>query len=766
MVLRSDWNAKKAADGILLTYAINSFLKNNCFIFHSDYGKKGVELTTAQRLKNQITNAEQVKKFQNINVYTGKNNIADIDIDCTECMELADDFLMPSGIEFGRESTPRSHRIFKILDLTKEHTRTFFTFRDSNEDNTLIELRAHNHYTMCGGQYDNEEKVVYNKVGNLTEINYDQLHKSVAMLALAAVILRKVRLPNVSAHNEFYKEIAGVMKQYKIAEDDASRIFESVINKANCPNCIKDKKTRFAQLRGVYKREDGLKTVGLPTIIKKYGWSENEHEDIKKILYAITGRHALPSYTNTFVTRICYMMLQKKYYDLEDKEMYDGESIDVKYAKYFKNGKYTPLKFWKQHPDSKVAVNFTYKPMEKSRFVTVDKKLMINIYEENDLKPDSKADTDYWDALVKHVIPHDACREHFLDWIAYIIQNKGKKIRHGLILQSNEFQLGKGSLYDVVRDILGRVNAKKIELDQALDKGKGYLVNSIITLIDEAKSSGKWEEKQRLINTLKTILTEGSVGIRQLYKEYTEQDTCTNYWINTNHRDAFALPPNEVRYWVYFSEAKRNAQLLKDYHYARYNHNLAGGVYAKLLDRPLKHFDPLGVAPHTEYRDLMTQLADKPINDYVKECFEQGIFPLDRSLVTTTELFHFWRDKNKLRITRERDVADALKLIGGVRKRGCPVTDIGKSVNIWIIRDIEKFGKLSGPELGKKYQGFYTDTRTLIKDAGKPIDKADHWYKDPKVQYKNNMNEDGTVNETKNYHEELQRNTGEYDDDY
>ena len=91
-------------------------------------------------------------------------------------------------------------------------------------------------------------------------------------------------------------------------------------------------------------------------------------------------------------------------------------------------------------------------------------------------------------------------------------------------------------------------------------------LHAIITLIDEAKSSGKWEEKQRLINTLKTILTEGSVGIRQLYKEYTEQDTCTNYWINTNHRDAFALPPNEVRYWVYFSEAKRNAQLLKDYH--------------------------------------------------------------------------------------------------------------------------------------------------------------------------------------------------------
>ena len=729
--------------------ALQSFLDNKCFIFHSPCGKKGVALTKAQRLKNQITNAAQVKDYQNYNLYTGIENVADADLDVPETNELADDFLAPAGVEFGRASTPRAHRLYKILDLEKKHTRMFHSFRDSEEDNVLLELRAHDHYTMCGGIYDNKEEVVYSKLGKLTEINYDQFHKSVAMLALAAVLLRKVRLPNVTAHNEFYKEVAGMLHQYKITKEDAEKVFEAVLNKANCSNCIKDKKTRLAQLKGVYKRAGGLRTVGLPRIVEKYKWSENEHDDIKKILYAITGRHTLPAYTNDFVDRIAYVMKSKKYYDLEDKELYDGESIDIKYAKQFKNGKYTPLKFWKQHPDNKVCVDFTYKPAEPKRFVYVEKKLMINIYEAHDLKPDPKADADLFDALVKHVIPHDEHRKHFLDWIAYIVQNPGKKIRHGLIMQSDCFQLGKGSLYDVVRDILGRVNAKKIELDQALDKGKGYLVNSIIVLIDEAKSSGKWEEKQRLINTLKTILTEGSVGIRQLYKEYTEQDTCTNYWINTNHRDAFALPPNEVRYWVYFSEAERNAQLLKDYHNARYNHNLAGGVYADLLDRNVSKFDPLGVAPHTPYRDLMTQLADKPINDYVKECFEQGIFPLDRSLVTTTELFHFWRDKNKLKIYREREVADALKLIGGVRKRGCEVKEVGSSVNIWIIRDHDKYSTLSAKELGHKYQGFYTDSRTSIVSAMKPQDRATPWQK-PGAEYLKNMTKAGEKNVDRN----------------
>ena len=59
------------------------------------------------------------------------------------------------------------------------------------------------------------------------------------------------------------------------------------------------------------------------------------------------------------------------------------------------------------------------------------------------------------------MIPHDECRKHFLDWNAWILQNPGKKVRHGLIFQSDEFQLGKGSLYDINRDILGRKNDKE-----------------------------------------------------------------------------------------------------------------------------------------------------------------------------------------------------------------------------------------------------------------------------------------------------------------
>ena len=679
-----------------------ALIQNDFIIFASDFGKKVVAESWTKKLSKQVKQVSEFKDYNNYNIKTGSTaRVVDVDLDCKEANLLADSFLPATGIEFGRSSTPRAHRLFKVIDLTKKDTRKFYSFK-GKEKSMLAELRANDHYTMCLGKYDNGEKVTYSKCENPTEIQWESLQKMVALLSASCVILRKYAPKGT--RNEYIKLIIATLWQHKIDRDDCIKIIAAVAATAK-----DNTKERLARVADIYKRDRSEQIQGLPTLAKEFNWTEDEVKDFKKLLMKITGRDVLPVFTTEFVDRICYMMKQKKYYDLQDKEMYDKDSIDVKYAKDFKNGKYTPLKFWKQHPDRKVCVDFSYKPATEARFVTVDKKLMINIYEKHDLEPNSKVDTDIYYALVKHLIPHDDCRKHFLDWNAWIIQNKGKKVRHGIILQSDEFQLGKGSLYDVNRDILGRVNAKKIELEQALDKGKGYLINSIMCLIDEAKSTGKWEEKQKLINTLKIIISEGSVGIRQLYKEYSESDTCTNYWINTNHRDAFSLPPNEVRYWVYFCEAKRNEMMLTEYHNARFNHNLAAGVYAKMLDRPLSNFKPNGVAPHTIYRDMMTKLADKPVNDYVRDNFEQGVFPFNNDLLTTVELLDWLKKVPRVRVSREVDVANALKQIGGIRKKDCPVRGVGSNVNIWIIRNHEQYKGMTAPVLGAEYKGFWTE---------------------------------------------------------
>ena len=168
-----------------------SLLKNELILFASDFGKKAVAESWTVRMSKQIKKLDQFKEYENVNIATGGDSlIKDVDLDCAEANLLADAFLNPTGMEFGREKTPRSHRLYKVIDLKKKHTRAYFDFKDK-EKSMLVELRGHKHYTMCGGQYDNGDKVVWTKYDTPVEITYDTLHKQCSKLAVACVILRK-----------------------------------------------------------------------------------------------------------------------------------------------------------------------------------------------------------------------------------------------------------------------------------------------------------------------------------------------------------------------------------------------------------------------------------------------------------------------------------------------------------------------------------------------------------------------------------------------
>ena len=711
MVLRKQYELNKEINKILIHEALQVLLENDMFIFSSPFGKKAHRLTDAQKAKNQITKADDVKIKSNYNIWTGYGNVGDVDLDWSEARELADNFFNIAGVEFGRSAHDgRSHRAFRVLDLDKKkHTKNAYTFRDSETDNTIIELRAHKHYTMCGGEYDDpKDTVIFNKAGKLTEITWDQLHKQVAMTGVASIMLRKARIS--SPHNLFYKYMAGALKQYKVSLDDAEKIFGAVLAHAKCSGCKSSE--RMGQLKHVYKRPESELQTGLPTIVTQWKWSENQSNDFIKLLYVITGRHVLPKNAAKIIDAICYVMKQNKYWDFEDQELYDREPINVKYGKDFKH--FTATKAFQSHPDRKVCKDFKYQPSKKpERYIKVKRSFYINTYEANDLIPNPKADTELFWALAKTMIPHEEYRNHFIDWFAFPMQQPGIKIRHGVIFQSTVKQVGKGSLFDIQRDILGHHNTSKIDIGQALNRERGFLINKQVVLIDEAKASGRWSEKSMLVNTLKILISEYTAGTRELYRGYAEKDTCTIYWINTNFKDAFPLEPHDPRYFVYFSPAKRNERLLKEYHQERKFGDLAAGVYAELLDRNLSKFDPAGVAPDTPYKEEMVKLADRPLNDYVRENFEQGVHPFDRDLVTTVELFGWLRTVARIKVTRENDIAEAIRLIGGTRKRGCPVTGVGNLCNIWIIRNHDKYKSMTGKDLGKLYKGFWTDSHKI-----------------------------------------------------
>ena len=132
---------------------------------------------------------------------------------------------------------------------------------------------------------------------------------------------------------------------------------------------------------------------------------------------------------------------------------------------------------------------------------------------------------------------------------------------------------------------------------------------------------------------------------------------------------------------------------------------------AQLLDRDISKFNPLGVAPQTPYLLEMVKSADRPIADYIREQFNQGVHPFNRDLLSATELFSWLADNvRNVKVTRQNEIAQAFKSLGDKLIKGAR-SKVLEAVSMYGASGTEKYKNMTAKELGEKYKTFYTDSK-------------------------------------------------------
>ena len=142
------------------------------------------------------------------------------------------------------------------------------------------------------------------------------------------------------------------------------------------------------------------------------------------------------------------------------------------------------------------------------------------------------------------------------------------------------------------------------------------------------ESSGTFDEKKKLLNSLKRIITEDVSSTRSLYVDYKVVETCTNYILFSNIKGALALPKGEVRYWVYITDRPRKND---EFYKAIYQYIEDGGasyVLKELLERDLTDFNPKAIAPKTAHLDSMSEAGEHPITQMTDRCMRKSNFHL------------------------------------------------------------------------------------------------------------------------------------------
>jgi hypothetical protein len=201
-----------------------------------------------------------------------------------------------------------------------------------------------------------------------------------------------------------------------------------------------------------------------------------------------------------------------------------------------------------------------------------------------------------------------------------------------------------------------------------------------MVLIDEMQSVGDFSEGRSLLNDLKRIITEKEVSSRELYKDYRIVKTCANYILFSNNKNALALKPNEVRYWVYITERPRANQEFYTKIHKWLDDGGAAAILYELLNREISpKFDPNAIAPKTPFLGQMSTAAEHPLTAIIRRRFEEKQTPFitgdgkEIDVIGSTELFDWLKNNNLLGRARINDVSNALEQIGARNLGQCRV---------------------------------------------------------------------------------------------
>lgn len=292
-----------------------------------------------------------------------------------------------------------------------------------------------------------------------------------------------------------------------------------------------------------------------------------------------------------------------------------------------------------------VVENLRYDPAQKKRNFSIDGVPYINTYRATYKKAD-RYEAEEAGALYLEHAPNLFGRYWKIptNFIAYLVQHPGKKIRWTIFVQSG-MGAGKGLFAYVCELTLGWSNVQRLFAEYVLEGNhNGWAYGFQLTIIDEIRVVGN--NRHRVMDKLKPVISDDRISIRNLYEPVQTVDNTTNYILFSNYADALAVTAEDRRYCAIQSPLQTSADMARlggpvyfDRMYSGFT-RLAGGLRAFFESWPIcPDFNPEGRAPQTAFLKEMARNAASPLARAVQEALEDQPHPLvRRDLVSLTAL--------------------------------------------------------------------------------------------------------------------------------
>lgn len=272
------------------------------------------------------------------------------------------------------------------------------------------------------------------------------------------------------------------------------------------------------------------------------------------------------------------------------------------------------------------------KPNE--RFFRQEGKLFVNTYVSNYPEPDKKGAAKAEEFVMRHLeklVGEKELRKVILDYMAYIVQYPGHKVRWALLLQGAP-GCGKTTLSAIMEAVLGMGHVTQVDLKSVKGGWNEWAVGAQLVSLEEIHVAG--QNRHEIMNAMKPLITNDKIPVSERFKNTATANNNTNYMLFTNHHDAIVIDENDRRYFVVKSRLQTKEQVRDAYPegyfsdlYEQINENAAGIRYWLEHYTISDSFKPNGEAPVTRYMHELVGDTNED-QEFIKDIIVNSTNPL------------------------------------------------------------------------------------------------------------------------------------------
>ena len=302
---------------------------------------------------------------------------------------------------------------------------------------------------------------------------------------------------------------------------------------------------------------------------------------------------------------------------------------------------------------------------------------MANTYPENqvpakpkNIRPVDKINIKRVKRHIGHLLADPIERRIFLDWIAYVVQNPGKRANYAPLIQGVQGD-GKSFFAFLLAAVMGYPNVRMGNAHILEGSFTGWAEGQCVMSIEEIRLIG--HNRYDIQNRIKPFITNDMIEIHPKGRNPYNVENTTNYILFTNYRDAIPLSANERRFLVLFSQWQAADELRKfkeaepDYYVELYGalDESAAALRQWLLHHDLhEDFNPKGDAPQTRAFHHMVKASQPGEIRLLRELIDSKEFPeisdelLDVTLLQSLEM------SSDVELPQTRGLEKMLEMVG------------------------------------------------------------------------------------------------------